>query len=384
MTREWVEQKRNEAIAKVNEEKQKIIDLINTCPYFSEEKRTELSAALEECTNDLEYADIRCSRINYQLSRAMLDVVSNYTEKDDADIRKWLDIFSDISTAELQKWLVRTTSVYRYLDSEPMEFNGDIVVTDPCYLMRELTEEEEKYYEDNKPKEDDYHSGDIGSYPDVVVHHGLFKTSEIYEAEQDKFRKDLNAFDEQYGDHWQKCNYGDYMEILGIHKYMTRDTIYGDWSCSVYKPRNTMSADEFLENAKKGFDAFEDKSIEFFSCEYPDGYGYESEVKKQFEVVGSFCADAGLVTVADMSEVLKYNPDFEEWCKKHTWCAFVLKNFRGTVQYIVREHTTVYDWENEHHKIGDTFTEYSVEVVIIGVNTVTGERINLLGAQSAL
>lgn len=32
-------------------------------------------------------------------------------------------------------------------------------------------------------------------------------------------------------DDWNKCNFGKNMEVLGINNYLCRNTIYGDWSC---------------------------------------------------------------------------------------------------------------------------------------------------------
>lgn len=55
-----------------------------------------------------------------------------------------------------------------------MKFKGDIIITDPCYIIKNNT------------------------------------------------------------DDWMKCCYGDYMEKLGIKNYMCRDTIYGDWSCTTF------------------------------------------------------------------------------------------------------------------------------------------------------
>ena len=65
----------------------------------------------------------------------------------------------------------------RYEDSAPKHFDGDIVITDPCY----------------------------------VLDHG-----------------------EKHQDDWKKCDYGSEMEALGITTYMTRDTLYGDWGCTTY------------------------------------------------------------------------------------------------------------------------------------------------------
>ena len=65
----------------------------------------------------------------------------------------------------------------RYMDSDIVNFDGDVLITDPCYIMND---------EDNGR------------------------------------------------DDWTYCNYGSDMEKLGITTYITNDTIYGDWSCHMY------------------------------------------------------------------------------------------------------------------------------------------------------
>lgn len=97
-----------------------------------------------------------------------------------------------------------------------MEFDGDIIITDPCYIIR-------------------------------AAHHGTPPLTD---------------------NDWAACNYENNMEVLGIHNYMTRDTIYGDWSCTV--------------------------------C--------NTDTNKP---IGKFCADTGLVSVFLLDEVLKYNQDFD-------------------------------------------------------------------------
>ena len=87
-----------------------------------------------------------------------------------------------------------------------------------------------------------------------------------------RFKGDIIITDPCYicknGD-WSKCGYGDNMGRLGIKNYICRDTIYGDWSCTTFN----------------------------------------SDTK---EPIGEFCADAGLVAVFLLDEVLKYNPDSHE------------------------------------------------------------------------
>lgn len=78
-------------------------------------------------------------------------------------------------------------------------------------------------------------------------------------------------------------------------KMIQRDTIYGDWSCSVF-------------------------------AKY-----YEPEV------IGEFCADSGMVCVAALKDVLKINPEFENWAKEHSWCATIIRNYTGHVAIVEKE-----------------------------------------------
>lgn len=93
-----------------------------------------------------------------------------------------------------------------YLDSEEREFDGDIIITDPCYVIKN-------------------------------------------------------------NDEYDDC---------GLRHYMYRDTIYGDWSCTTF---DTDSG----------------------------------------EPIGNFCADAGLVAVMQLDEVLEYITKY----KKHNSNPFI-------------------------------------------------------------
>jgi hypothetical protein len=69
-----------------------------------------------------------------------------------------------------------------------LRFKGDIIITDPCYIIRgsnELTD-----------------------------------------------------------DDWAACNYGENMQALGIKTYLTRGTIYGDWSCTTF---NSQTKDQHFD-----------------------------------------------------------------------------------------------------------------------------------------
>lgn len=84
--------------------------------------------------------------------------------------------------------------------------------------------------------------------------------------------------------------------------YIYRGTIYGDWSCTTF---------ELKESSK-------DKPTEEISQE---------DIKGN---IGLFCADAGLVGVFLLDEVLKFNPDFDYHVKR-TRTTTLIEDFDGEI-----------------------------------------------------
>lgn len=94
-----------------------------------------------------------------------------------------------------------------------------------------------------------------------------------------------------------------------LNNYIFHDTIYGDWSASI------------------------------FQSDAPDVYTFLKQKTKN--KLGDFAADAGLVGVFDLNEVLKYDPQFErEYLSKENLVTRI-NNFTGTAQIKVG-----YDEEN--------------------------------------
>ena len=169
-----------------------------------------------------------------------------------------------------------------------MKFKGTIVITDPCYLDSDMPES---------------------------------STSERW---------------------WDMVQYGDNLEATGIEHYICENTIYGDWSCHTYK--GTL---EEIKQARKIWDKFYYTSFAHFND--PNSTAEEKakvlEEYKQFEkqfkaeyTLGSFCADAGMVCVVYLEDVLKFNPNFKQWASTHPWCVTIIENFDGNVEYEVDEH----------------------------------------------
>lgn len=106
---------------------------------------------------------------------------------------------------------------------------------------------------------------------------------------------------------WDKCKYGKNMKRLNnITNYISSSTIYGDWSCTVYEG-----------NIKQR--SIKDKKL------------------------GNFCADAGMVAVFELDEVLKYNPNYND-IEKIPWVVTVIPDFTGEV--------TIENINNSIHVIG--------------------------------
>jgi len=99
---------------------------------------------------------------------------------------------------------------------------------------------------------------------------------------------------------------------LGFSSYIINDTIWGDWRCKVYKLKKPLNNKYVEEMSEEGYEEYL----------YPD-------------TLGTFTADAGLVSVFLLDEVLTFNPNFKELLSKKPWLATVIKDFDGDVEYKV-------------------------------------------------
>lgn len=156
-----------------------------------------------------------------------------------------------------------------------MKFKGDIIITDPCYIIK----------------------------------------------------KDGN-------DDWEKCEYGGRMETLGFTTYISESTIYGDWSCTTWStPRKDVEAqlEEINKLYKSYWKAEEEYGRDSVQCKIYDDKLSDASIG--MAKLGFFCADAGMVAVFLLDEVLKYNPDVSKWIEEHDWCVTLIKDFNGEINY---------------------------------------------------
>ena len=190
-----------------------------------------------------------------------------------------------------------------------MHFKGTIVITDQCYIIKENPI---KY-----PNEKDF------GLPASIISKPFkdYSTPEelAYKAALDKYYKESRKYDD-----WDKCNYGKNMRALGIHNYISESTIYGDWGCTTYQTEEEPK--ELLESILRVLnDNLENKEYEYD----------ELPILNEGKAIGGFCADAGLVGVFLLDEILAYNPDWKSWIEEHSWCATIIRDFEGEVEYYI-------------------------------------------------
>ena len=110
--------------------------------------------------------------IGIKLDKLFDDYNIIFTIREDGKTETLIPSFDLYNSIQLLEKLNEIAYKIEYEEkaAEPIHFeNEDIIITDPCYVIKENT------------------------------------------------------------DDWEKCEYGDKMEVLGIKNYKVRDTIYGDW-----------------------------------------------------------------------------------------------------------------------------------------------------------
>ena len=174
-----------------------------------------------------------------------------------------------------------------------MRFKGTIVITDPCYLDNGMASDE---------------------------------------------MEDL----------WEDSSYGEDLSVFGCTHYISEGTLYGDWSCFTYKGTKEEVAKKMRKWNKYYFDFFDKynsttdvKEREILLEEYKTKHAKWKETN----TLGEFCADAGMVCVVYLDEILNVNPNFKKWADEHPWCVTIVENFDGDVNYVI-------DDEQEAHIVG--------------------------------
>lgn len=278
----WVNERNAELAKNIVKKRREIIDRINAAAFLTEEDKVYCIGLLDRYKaghlNPFEYISLDTNLTFTEAYKNIKDATEGYMT-----LRNWANSL-DTCTYFFAVEALQTNRNSRYLDSKPQEFEGDIIITDPCYVL---------------------------------------------------FHDEIHRRDD-----WKRCEYGEKMENLGFENYMTRDTIYGDWSCTTF-------------DSVTG------------------------------EPIGHFCADAGLVSVFLLEDILRYNPEYNDYLEKK-WTATWIPNFKGTVQFIVEHTEGTFEEDTEWCKAVEKWEDFEVRVVGHGINTKTGEEIHFITSQTGL
>lgn len=255
MTREEVANWVKDNYSTLQDEHDKILNFLKTTDLLPE-GREKIIEKFEHLNNSCD-----CTSLEVELSL--------YPYFNDVDKERFKEEFSALNIYDywymLSKFLRNDIDLSAYedfIDSDLLECDGDIIITDPCYVIK---------------KED----------------------------------RDLD------------------LEDLGVVNYISKFTLYGDWSCHVFDTETN-------------------------------------------EVLGQFCADSAMVAVFYLDEVLTYRPDFEEYIEKYPHAVARITNFKGQAQIVIT---------NEYED-GKAYSV--VHVVGHGVDKVTGKSINFISKQTGL
>lgn len=281
MTHEWVEQEKKRLAEKFENYPQPLLDEWYAIP---EEYR---DVRLKKYNLWPEIANIEASiRDGSPVKPVVIHLLFTYTDEDFLDFyfkdrealipaaAKYYAHFHK-NLGQYYEYLEYGTVSVEEAEDKVMDFNGDIVITDPCYLSANMTNEERRNF-------------------------------------------DCTCM----------INYG----IIGIES----DTYYGDWDCSTFD--------------RLSFD--------------------ENDCPK---LIGKFCADSGMVCVADLRSVLRFNPKYDYHIKNDRTTTLI-RNFKGTVRIKI-------DMANGGNEI---YPAYSASVIGQGVNIKTGEPIEFYTRQTEL
>lgn len=145
-------------------------------------------------------------------------------------------------------------------------------------------------------------------------------------------------------DLWEASGYGDDLSVFGCSQWICKDTIYGDWSCTTYKgnSKEISKVVEEIISLERELDTLDendlgnDPAYEIISKQLRSLY---KVMQEKFPKLGNFCADAGMVCVVYLDDILKVNPTFKQWAYEHPWCVTIIPNFDGNIEYEVDDNT---------------------------------------------
>lgn len=274
MDTKWINEKGSEYRRDIRNRITKLEEEIRGTDKLHEEEKERICAFIENVYSNRE-------AYKYFTKMSLRNKLVSVCElsKFNTELAELIDYVDSLDISALACWVNSENPYESFKDTFWMDFDGDILITDPCYFIR-----------------------------------------------QDEVND------------WERSDYGYDLYELGFSTYLVQDNLYGDWDCVV---RNSDTDD----------------------------------------LMGRFCADAGLVCCVYLDEVLKYNPLFMKKLEKKNFLGTVIKNFRGKVQFKINYVTGQYEKDTEYYEKGEVWEDCTLHVVGEGVDSVTGEPIRFFSRQ---
>lgn len=270
---------------------------------FPEKYIEHFTFKTEDCLKDIENYILKknetiivCGEIAFTLSKE--DKIIFEEEEDDIYFSDWKKVSSqkelkkylkelsekrpilafhiedNILPQAIEKYLKRLEEHEKYL-ARKVYFKGDIVITDPCYIVNS------KDFDEDPKKELFFTYKKKEEYPDFDG-----KNSKMFMEDELRYKKAKELWENEDSEEFYEPTI-----FLGFkHESMERYNLYGDWSCTTYNVKTK-------------------------------------------EILGEFCADSGTVCVYNVEDVKRYNPDFLKEAQEKPWIATIIKDFEGYVQF---------------------------------------------------
>lgn len=191
MTKEWIEDKKALYAKEAEQVRESITAKINTDPVLTDSEKKTIIALLGEIKREAMEDDRDAFFPEMQFKIRIMEMAKK--ANDDNRYFYIYEFAQELCVGKLTHLLCMDFYLDRYQDSEAMEFNDGIVITDPGYVMK--------------------------------------------------------ADNGQESSEWRRCSYGMDMSVLGFRHWIARDTIYGDWSCTTFDTETGEAIGEFCADA---------------------------------------------------------------------------------------------------------------------------------------
>jgi hypothetical protein len=129
MNIEWVQKKEEEVQLKIDEHRNRIVNVILNCDKIKTSKKERLVKIVMQFEND---PDLTSSKVS--------SLIYDYVE--DGVNTRWVNKFvqEDLRIEEFLITRRNKGSYFMFLDSDSVEFDGDIIITDPYYIVEAIDE----------------------------------------------------------------------------------------------------------------------------------------------------------------------------------------------------------------------------------------------------